>query len=503
MIEHTVVISGGGPTGLTLAAELALAGVDVAIVERRSNQDLVGARAGGLHPRTIEVFDQRGITDRFLTVGQKHPMAITFRKTRLDLSDLPSRHNYFLSLWQQQTERILAKWIQELGVRIYRGRELKGFEQSEATVEVALSDGSSLRAKYLVGCDGGRSLVRKAAGIEFAGWEATKSWLIAELQFTDEPAWGFRDDATGTHAIGKLDDGQGMRVVLTEQGLKIDGEPTLTDVREALIAIYGNDYGSHSPTSISRFTDATRQAVSYRDRRVLLAGDAAHVHPPMGGQGLNIGVQDAANLGWKLAQVVKGISNDSLLDTYQAERHPVAARVLRYTMAHVALQRTDERTEALGETISEMLKLGQVRKQMTADLSGLDIRYGAGEGHPLIGRRIPDLDLVLDGETRQLFTLLHNAEPLLLNLGEPGEIDIGGWADRVRLVDAQCSVRWELPVVGAVSAPSAVLVRPDGYVAWAGDPADPELTDALGVWFGPPNRSTFKASAVPQCSFLN
>jgi 3-(3-hydroxy-phenyl)propionate hydroxylase len=486
MIEHEVVISGGGPTGLMLAAELALAGVDVAIVERRSSQDLVGARAGGLHVRTIEVFDQRGIADRFLAVGQKHPMAITFRKTRLDLTDLPSRHNYFLSLWQQQTERILAKWVEELGVRIYRGSELKGFEQNETTVETALSDGSSLRAKYLVGCDGGRSVVRKVAGIEFAGWDATKSWLIAELQFTEEPAWGFRDDATGTHAIGKLDDGQGMRVVLTEQQLKIGGEPTLSDVREALMGVYGTDYGSHSPISISRFTDATRQAVSYRNGRVLLAGDAAHVHPPMGGQGLNIGVQDAVNLGWKLAQVVKGISKDSLLDTYQAERHPVAARVLRYTMAHVALQRTDERTEALGETISEMLKLDQVRRQMTADLSGLDIRYSSGEGHPLIGRRIPDLDLVFGGETRRLFTLLHNARPLLLNLGEPKTIDIGRWADHVRTVDAQCSERWEVPVVGPVATPNAVLVRPDGYVAWAGDPNGAALTDALGIWFGPP-----------------
>jgi 3-(3-hydroxy-phenyl)propionate hydroxylase len=485
MIEHAVVISGGGPTGLTLAAELALAGVDVAIVERRSNQDLVGARAGGLHVRTIEVFDQRGIADRFLAVGQKHAMAITFRKARLDLTDLPSRHNYFLSLWQQETERILAKWVEELGVRIYRGCELKGFEQNETTVETTLSNGSLLRAKYLVGCDGGRSIVRKAAGIEFAGWDATKSWLIAELQFTDEPAWGFRDDATGTHAIGKLDDSRGMRVVLTEQELRTGGEPTITDVREALIAVYGTDFGSHSPISISRFTDATRQAVSYRNGRVLLAGDAAHVHPPMGGQGLNIGVQDAVNLGWKLAQVVTGVSKDSLLDTYQAERHPVAARVLRYTMAHVALQRTDERTEALGETILEMFKIDQVRRHMAADLSGLDIRYTAVEGHPLIGRRMPDLDLISDGETRRLFTLLHDARPLLLNLGEIKTIDIGRWADRVRTVNAQCSEHWEVPVIGVVTAPNAVLIRPDGYVAWAGDPTAPELADALGVWFGP------------------
>jgi 3-(3-hydroxy-phenyl)propionate hydroxylase len=413
-------------------------------------------------------------------------MAITFRKTRLDLTGLPSRHNYFLSLWQQQTERILAKWVGSLGVGVYRGRELTGFEQNEAGVNAKLSDGSSLRARYLVGCDGGRSIVRKTAAIKFAGWDATKSWLIAELQFKDEPPLGFREDATGTHAIGKMDDGVGMRVVLTEQKLNIGGEPTIDDIKEALIAVYGKDYGTHSLASISRFTDATRQAVSYRDGRVLLAGDAAHIHPPMGGQGLNIGVQDAVNLGWKLAQVVKGTSKDSLLDTYREERHPVAARVLRYTMAHVALQRTDERTEALGEVVSEMLQFELVRRQMAADLSGLDICYDAGESHPMTGRRMPDLDLLFEGVTRRLYTFLHNARPFLLNLGEPLAIDVGGWADRVDTVDAQGSDRWEVPVVGIVTAPKAVLVRPDGYVAWAGNPDEPALTEALTVWFGPP-----------------
>jgi 3-(3-hydroxy-phenyl)propionate hydroxylase len=243
----------------------------------------------------------------------------------VDISDFPTRHSDFLGLWQQQIERILAGWVNELGVRIYRGCEVTGFAQDDLGVEVALSDGTSLRAEYLVGCDGGRSVVRRTAGIEFAGWDPTMSWLIAEAKITEEPAWGFREDATGTHAIGKLEDSRAMRVVLTEQQLKIGGEPTLSDVSEALIAVYGTDYGIHSPASISRFTDMTRQAVAYRDRRVLLAGDAAHVHPPMGGgQGLNIGVQDAVNLGWKLAQVVKRISPESLLDTYHAERHPVA-----------------------------------------------------------------------------------------------------------------------------------------------------------------------------------
>src|SRR5271163_4114202 len=249
MTEHAVVIAGGGPTGLMLAAEVALAGVDVAIVERRTGQDLVGSRAGGLHSRTIEVFDQRGIADRFLSQGQVHQMGFSFDHTPLDISDLPTRHSYYLGLWQQHIERILAGWVDELGVRIYRGREVIGFAQDDSSVDVALSDGRSLRAEYLVGCDGGRSVIRKAAGIDFAGWDPTKSWLIAEVQITEEPAWGFREDATGTHAIGKLEDSkledsqlqesQAMRVVLTEQHLKIGGEPTLGDVSEALIAVYG------------------------------------------------------------------------------------------------------------------------------------------------------------------------------------------------------------------------------------------------------------------------
>ncbi len=486
MSQHAVVIAGGGPTGLMLAGELALAGVDVAIVERRPSQELLGARAGGLHSRTIEVFDQRGIADRFLSQGQIHKVGISFYHTTLDISDFPTRHSYYLGLWQRDTERTLAGWVDELGVRIYRGLEVTGFAQNDSCVDIALSDGTSLRAEYLVGCDGGRSVTRKAADIEFAGWDATKSWLIAEVRMTEEPAWGFREDATGAHAIGKLEDGRAMRVVLTEQQLKVGGEPSLNDVREGLIAVYGTDYGIDTPTSISRFTDMTRQAVAYRDRRVLLAGDAAHVHPPMGGQGLNIGVQDAVNLGWKLAQVVKRISPQSLLDTYRAERHPVAARVLRYTMAHVALQRVDERTKALGEMVAGFLKSEEVRRRVAAEILGLDVYYDLGEGHPLLGRRMPDLDLITAGDPLRLFTLLHNARPVLINFGEAGAFDITPWADRVPSIDAKYAGTWELPVIGEVAAPAAVLVRPDGYVAWVGDLTQVGLADALTTWFGSP-----------------
>jgi hypothetical protein len=274
--------------------------------------------------------------------------------------------------------------------------------------------------------------------------------------------------------------------MVTEQRLGRTGEPTLRDLGEALIAVYGTDYGVHSPTWISRFTDMARQAASYRKGRVLLAGDAAHVHYPAGGQGLNIGVQDAVNLGWKLAQVVKKTSPESLLDTYHAERHPVAAIVLRNTMAQVALLRTDDRTNALRDVVSELLGMDEPRKRVAAMMSGLDIHYDLGEGHPLLGRRMPDLDLATANGPQRVFTLLHEARPVLLNLGEPGGCDIALWADRVRLIDANYAGVWELPVLGAVTSPAAVLIRPDGYVAWVGDRAGPGLADALTTWFGPP-----------------
>ncbi|MEO5931328.1 MAG: FAD-dependent monooxygenase [Candidatus Kapaibacterium sp.] len=486
MTGHAVVIAGGGPTGLMLAGELALAGVDVAIVERRVNQDLVGSRAGGLHSRTIEVLDQRGIADRFISQGQA--TQIVGFHLPLNISDFPTRHNYGLALWQNHTERILAGWVEELGVPIYRGGEVTGFAQDDAGVNIELSDGQSLRAEYLVGCDGGRSLIRKTAGIEFLGWDPTTSWLNAEVEMSEEPKWGFHHDALGAHAIGKIEE-EGkvrVRVVLTEREPRPTAERTMADLRELLITVYGTDYGVHSPTWISSFTDMTRQAATYRERRVLLAGDAVHVHPPMGGQGLNIGVQDAVNLGWKLAQVVKRISPESLLDTYHAERHPVAARVLRNTMAQVALRRMDDRTKALGDIMSEFLSMDEPRRRLGAEMSGLGVHYDLGEGHPLLGRRMPDLDLITASGPLRVFTLLHDARPVLLNLGEPGDVDITPWGDRVRSIDACYVGTWELPVLGEVPAPTVVLIRPDGYVAWVGDQTQMGLADALTTWFGPP-----------------
>jgi 2-polyprenyl-6-methoxyphenol hydroxylase-like FAD-dependent oxidoreductase len=495
MRDVDVLIVGAGPTGLMLAGELALAGIDAAIVERRADQAIAGSRAGGLHARTLEVLDQRGIADRFIREGQKAQVA-AFAGVRLNISDFPTRHNYSLGLWQNHIERILAGWVGELGVTLHRAHDVTGFIQDDTGVDVALSDGRSLRTRYLIGCDGGRSLIRKAAGIAFPGSDPTVSSLIAEVEMTGEPPLGTRHDAIGVHGLGRLEyeivggeivfkDEGPVRVMVTERRVGPATEPTLRDLSEALIAVYGTDYGVHSPTSLSRFTDMTRQAAAYRKGRVLLAGDAAHVHAPDGGQGLNTGVQDAVNLGWKLAQVVKGTSPDSLLDTYHAERHPVGVRVLRNTMAAVALRRRDQRTNALRDTFAEFLALDEPRQRLAGELSGLGIRYDLGEGHPLLGRRMPDLDLTAADGPLRVFSLLHDARPVLLNLGEPSRLDIAPWANRVQLVDATYDGAWELPVIGAVAAPAAVLIRPDGCVAWVGEGADLGLAEALTAWFGP------------------
>jgi len=484
--KHSVVIVGAGPTGLMLAGELALAKVDVAIVERRETQELEGVRAGGLHARTIELLDQRGIADRFLSHGQTMQVG-GFAMVPLDISDFPTRHNYGLALRQSEFERILAGWVNELSVPIYGGRRVTGFAQDDRGVEIELADGALLRASYLVGCDGGRSSIRKQAAIDFPGWEPSLSYLIAEAAMSEEPAWGLRRDERGVNGLGKLEGGKRVRMVLNEPYVPGRGEPTLADLRAALVAVYGSDFGVHDVTWLSRFSDMARQATSYRAGRVLLAGDAAHVHSPAGGQGLNLGLQDAVNLGWKLGQVVAGTAPESLLDSYQAERHPVAARVLKLTLAQTALNRGDERSNAARETIADLLAMDEPRKRYAAIMSGLDLRYDFGQGHPLLGRRMPDLDLEGEDGPRRVFTLLYDARPVLLNLGEPGALDITPWQSRVKRVDARYAGAWELPVLGVVSAPSAVLIRPDGHVAWVGGGTDDGLRDALCTWFGPAN----------------
>lgn len=487
MTNHRVVIAGGGPTGLMLAAELALARVDVAIVERREDQTLAGSRAAGLHSRTLELLDQRGIVDRFLAEGKKSKVA-SFGANLLSLDDLPSRHNYWLALWQEPTERLLAAWAAELGVTTYRQREVTGFVQDDDGVEVELSEGEPLRAQYLVGCDGGRSAVRKRAGIDFPGWEPSVSCLIAEAEMEDEPAWGVRYGGKGIHALARREEGtRRVRLVSTEPELREGDHPTLDELRASLVAAYGTDFGVRDVSWLSRFTDSTRQAASYRAGRVLIAGDAAHVHFPAGGQGLNLGLQDAVNLGWKLAQVVHGTSPATLLDTYQAESHPVGARVLQLSMALTALGRGDARSSELRALLSELVRMDEARKRYTVQLSALDLHYDLGAGHPLLGRRMPDLDLITASGKTRVFSQLHTARPLLLEFTDANTLDLTPWADRVQRLVARHDGPWELPRLGPVSAPSAVVVRPDGHVAWVGEGSAEGLEEALTTWFGFPS----------------
>lgn len=480
-----VIVVGSGPAGMMLAGELALAGTEVIVLERRTTSELEGSRAGGFHSRTIEILDQRGIADRFLAEGQTVQTA-RFGGTVLDISDFPTRHPYGLALWQNRIEPILADWIEGLGVGVERGREVTGFDQDEDGVDVAVRDGETMRAKYLVGADGGRSVIRKAAGIEFPGWDATRSNLIAEVEVAQEPPSGMRQDESGVHGLHPMPDGRTYRVVTTEPRLGPATEPTLADLSAALTAVFGTDFGVHDPTWISRFTDATRQAAAYRSGRVLLVGDAAHIHYPAGGQGIGLGIQDAENLGWKLAQVVAGVSRQELLDTYHAERHPAGARALRLSMAQTVLQRADPRTVALNEILDDVVRTRDARTRIAARIHGLDVAYDLGEGHPLLGRRMPDLDVVGPAGPTRISLLLHEARPLLLDFADPWRIDSSPWADRVRAVDVRFDGTWELPVIGEVAPPTAVLVRPDGHVAWVEPGSAVRLSDALDRWFGPP-----------------
>jgi 2-polyprenyl-6-methoxyphenol hydroxylase-like FAD-dependent oxidoreductase len=469
-----VIISGGGPTGMMLAAELRLHDVDVLVLEK-DLEPTTAVRSLGLHPRSLEIMDQRGLLDRFLANGQQYPGGAG-RFAGIDTprpANLDTAHGYLLGIPQPVTDRLLAERAAELGARIHRGSEVTGVEQDDDGVGVELADGTRLRARWLVGCDGGRSLVRRLLGVGFPGEPATTEWLLGEMDVTTPPdelaevAAEVRRIHKG-FGIGPAGDGL-HRAVVPAATVAEDRSvpPTLEEFRTQLRAYAGTDFGAHSPRSLSRFSDATRLADRYRVGRVLLAGDAAHVHPPLGGQGLNLGIQDAVNLGWKLAAEVAGWAPDGLLDSYFAERHPVAEDVLTLTRVQSELLSTQPGPQAVRRLLTRLMGFEDVSRFLAEQVTGIGIRYDFGDGPPLLGRRLRDIRL----SRGRLYELTHEGRGLLLD--RTGELAVTGWTDRI---DHVTDVSAEL------DAP-AVLLRPDGHVAWIGDDQD-DLLRHLPTWFG-------------------
>ncbi|MCX5341945.1 rifampin monooxygenase [Streptomyces atratus] len=472
-----VIVVGGGPTGLMLAGELRLAGVHVVVLEKLA-EPTVESRGRGLHVRSVEMMDQRGLLDRFLAVSEKFQVGGFFGGIMKPWPDrLDTSHPYGLSTLQPVTERLLNERALELGAEIRRGCEVVGLSQAEdgagAGVTVELADGTHLRSRYLVGCDGGRSAVRKLLGVGFPGEPAKVETLLGDMEMTEDPATVdviVAEVRKTQLRFGTIPNGDGTyRVVVPADGVAEDRAtaPTLEEFKERLRAVAGTDFGVHSPRWLSRFGDATRQAERYRVGRVLLAGDAAHIHPPTGGQGLNLGVQDAFNLGWKLAAAVNGWAPEGLLDSYHAERHPVGARVLDNTRAQIALLGTDPGATALRELFSKLMDFEEVNRYVTEMITAVGVRYDFGEGHELLGRRMRDVKL----KQGRLYELMHGGRGLLLD--QTGRLSVAGWADRV---DHVVDVSEELDV-------PAVLLRPDGHVAWVGEEQQ-DLLSRLPKWFG-------------------
>ena len=476
-----VIIVGGGPTGMVLAAELRLHDVRVLVLEKDAEPTPV-VRSLGLHARSIEVMDQRGLLERFLELGTTHPIRGFFAALPAPPPErLDTAHPYVLGIQQPETDRLLSEHAVELGAEIRRGCALAGLEQDDEGVTAELADGRRLRARYLVGCDGGRSPVRKLLGVAFPGEPASVETLLGEMEVAtpQEEVASVVAEIRATQSrfgLGPLGNGA-YRVVVPAEGVSEDRStpPTLDEFRRQLRATAGTDFGVHSPRWLSRFGDATRQAERYRVGRVFLAGDAAHVHPPTGGQGLNLGLQDAFNLGWKLAAAVHGWAPDGLLDSYESERHPVAADVLVNTRAQMELMSTDPGPQAVRRLMTELIEFEDVNRHLVEKITAIGIRYDVGGDHPLLGRRLRDIPL---GRGR-LYALMHRGRGLLLD--QTGALSVAGHADRVdHVVDT--SDELDVP---------AVLLRPDGYIAWVGDDQD-DLRGSLTRWFGAPTATEMR-----------
>ncbi|WP_433656464.1 FAD-dependent monooxygenase [Nocardia sp. CA-128927] len=491
MEKTEVVIAGGGPTGLMLATELRLAGVAVVLLDglpERTGE----SRAGGIHARTLEVFDQRGLLDDLLPQGRVM-QAGHFGALPLDFSDFDTRYPYMLAVLQSVVERELDRRATELGAPVRWGSPVVGFRQDATGIDVEVGgpDGTRrIRAAYLVGCDGGRSTVRKLAGIGFTGTDATATGMLADVELTEPPAgqfFGHRRGA-GDYSAVQFEPGW-WRLVVQRHDLVMERGSTLTfeDFRKNYIEIAGTDFGMHSPRWVTHYGDAARQADRYRDGRVFLAGDAAHIHYPAGGQGQNLGIQDAVNLGWKLAIALRGNGSDAVLDTYESERHPVGARVLNNTRAQTALQRPGAHMDALRDIMGDLIDMDVVRQRLGLMITALDIRYHTKGNHPLAGRRVPDGDLSTAVGATRVYELLRTGRPILLRLNGNQAPSVAGWDDRIDVVDARSrDERWAVPGVGDIAVPAAILIRPDGYAAWVSDePTADGLTEALAIWFGP------------------
>jgi 2-polyprenyl-6-methoxyphenol hydroxylase-like FAD-dependent oxidoreductase len=490
-----VIIAGAGPTGLTLATELRRGGANVLLLDRRPNRGVDGSRAAGMQPRTVEMLDQRGVAERFLAAGPPSNLG-NFAGIRLDYSKLPSRFPYAINIMQAETEQLLEQIAAELGAPVHWSTEVTGARQVGVGVEVTVEGPNgteTLCGSYLVGCDGGHSTVRKLAGVRFSGTDATMACLIGDVELDEPPQRPLFLDRRESGLITAIQFRPGWYRVVTserERSADPDSPVTIDELRASALRVAGTDFGMHSPRWLSHFGDAIRQADCYRVGRVLLAGDAAHIHLPAGGQGMNMGMQDAFNLGWKLAAVIRGDAPDELLDTYHGERHSADADILKVIRAQSVLCDPGPRTADLYEIFTHLVGFDDIDRYLGAKLSGLDMRYPIAGDHPLLGRRVPDVSIHCDGSTSRIYNLLHPAKAVLLDLSASEQLcaAVSGWKGSVEVVKASCSSDpWEVPGAGAISVPTALLIRPDGYVCWVND-ADRDLSllhDSLTTWCGP------------------